>query len=196
MFLWSFPVVTAGLGIWQVYRYQWKLNLIKQAQDSLDKKPLKDPTNEPYRRIQLNGTLEDEKILVNGVENGVRGHYVIQPYIINNQRILIQRGFQKDGKTLTTTSDQGLVLQNEQQGYRPDNNNTVWYWKDINTISKLFHTDPILIGMIKNEQHKSGIEAKPGYHNNHMQYIITWFTLSVFTAAAITFKRKKTTFRI
>jgi surfeit locus 1 family protein len=37
--LWSFPLVTFGLGTWQVYRLQWKENLIKEIQEGM-KKPV------------------------------------------------------------------------------------------------------------------------------------------------------------
>ena len=165
------------------------MNLINDAEENLKKEPLKEPTNEPYRRIALNGKLEDRKVLVNGTQDGTRGHYIIQPYELNGRRFLIQRGFAKEGKLLNTTSDEGLIMKNEEQGYRPDNKDNLWLWKDVHAISKQFNTEPILIGMLKKGEHSGGIEAKPAYSNNHMQYILTWFSISLITAALIKFRK-------
>jgi surfeit locus 1 family protein len=42
--LWVFPGVTFGLGVWQLYRLDWKLKLIDQAERKMseDSIPLKD----------------------------------------------------------------------------------------------------------------------------------------------------------
>ncbi len=189
MILWSFPIATAGLGLWQVYRYQWKLNLIKEAKENLEKEPLQEPTTEKYRRIFLNGQFEDGKILVNGVEHGERGKYIIRPYLLNNKRYLVQQGFTTTD-SLASTSDLGLIMSPEKQGYRPNNTKETWFWKDISSLSKLFNTEPILIGMVESPTHPTGISTVPNFTNNHMNYIITWFSTSLLTAIMIKTRHK------
>eukprot|EP00835_Amoeboradix_gromovi_P002358 NODE_132_length_18298_cov_0.443101.p9 type:complete len:197 gc:universal NODE_132_length_18298_cov_0.443101:16956-17546(+) len=189
MILWAFPITTTGLGIWQVYRYRWKQALITEAENNLKKEPLKEPTNEPYRRIELKGELEDRQVKINGIENGKRGHYIIQPFVLSGTRILVQRGFVEEGKNINTNSEHGLIMKHEEQGYRPDNTGSEWFWKDVESLSKQFDTKPVIVAMLKEKGHKYGMEPKPSYRNNHMQYIVTWFSISIITALLIKYKR-------
>eukprot|EP00834_Sanchytrium_tribonematis_P001476 NODE_36_length_36011_cov_1.012920.p18 type:complete len:200 gc:universal NODE_36_length_36011_cov_1.012920:27721-28320(+) len=191
MLLWAFPVTTFGLGTWQVYRYYWKKNLIKKAEESLRKDPVDGLTTEEYRKMKLNGIMHEELIPVNGIEGGIRGNYIIQPFTLKDgTRILVQRGFIRDNGNLTTSSDEGIVLRNEKQGFRPDNTPKNWYWKDVDNIARLFQTQPVLVGMVKTPEHRAGIVPKPSYHNNHMQYIITWFSISAITSLMLWNRRK------
>ncbi|KAJ3030405.1 UNVERIFIED_CONTAM: Surfeit locus protein 1 [Siphonaria sp. JEL0065] len=68
-FLWLFPVVTFGLGVWQVQRLQWKLNLIEQVKEKLNAPavPFKDFLNGSMESIEgFDDDLQFRKIKVKG----------------------------------------------------------------------------------------------------------------------------------
>ncbi|KAI8928562.1 SURF1 family-domain-containing protein, partial [Entophlyctis helioformis] len=76
--LWAIPVVTFGLGVWQIQRLQWKNSLIQQAQDRIyphDNTPIPFltsaqvpsivPVDAQFTRMLATGTfLHDQEILV------------------------------------------------------------------------------------------------------------------------------------
>jgi hypothetical protein len=86
----SVPVVTFGLGTWQVYRLQWKQQLLRDVEDALRAPPqdyhtVADPAGAPepaaYRRVRLQGTYDHTRELFVGprVHNGALGVHVVTP---------------------------------------------------------------------------------------------------------------------
>jgi surfeit locus 1 family protein len=182
MLLWTFPATTFGLGVWQIYRYKQKLALIQEAWDNLRQEPLSHISSQPYRRLRLQGTLDEQHVKVNGVEHGIRGYYYIHPFILaSGETILVQTGFAPEQDTISTVSQEGIVLKPERHGYRPSNSEKEWFWKDAEALANKFNAQPVLVAMTKTDEHKHGIVPVPQYRNNHMQYIITWFGISTAT---------------
>ncbi|XP_014208220.1 surfeit locus protein 1 [Copidosoma floridanum] len=120
-FLLSIPVITFGLGTWQVGRRQWKLDLLKDLQDRLSKEPIEMPENLDdlkrleYSPIKVRGEfLYDKEFLVgprsliidgrgategkgNLISNSStsRGYNVITPFKLDDRDlvILVNRGW-------------------------------------------------------------------------------------------------------
>ncbi|KAJ3168009.1 surf-like protein [Geranomyces variabilis] len=76
--LWAVPITTFGLGCWQVYRLNWKLDLIEKAESRLHLEPVSLPPtqqllapssasshDEEYRRVRVSGEfLHDLEMLL------------------------------------------------------------------------------------------------------------------------------------
>ena len=93
-------LIFCSLGTWQIYRLQWKLNLINEIENGLKAEPVTySRTNiKNYQRIKVSGKLRIEKqiFLYSLNENGVPGFDIITPLNTRaNEIILINRGWIK-----------------------------------------------------------------------------------------------------
>ena len=85
-----------SLGSWQLYRLNWKLNLLSEIENYLKNNPVEfskvDKKN--YLRIKTSGIIDFNKqiYLYNLNESGKPGFEVINPIIINNENYLIKIG--------------------------------------------------------------------------------------------------------
>lgn len=117
----SFPIASAGLGVWQLKRLKWKKNLIKEVEARLSDEPIdlfsidsiEDLKNKEYHRIKVKGRFDRDpehqiimrpRLLVPNDESIARGlpktnpkvgAHVITPFQLadSNLRILINRGW-------------------------------------------------------------------------------------------------------
>ena len=85
-----------SLGSWQLYRLNWKLNLLSEIENSLKNDPVEfsEVDKKNYLRIKTSGIIDFNKqiYLYNLNESGKPGFEVINPIIINNENYLINRG--------------------------------------------------------------------------------------------------------
>ncbi|EGG19431.1 surf1 family protein [Cavenderia fasciculata] len=111
-----FPIISFGLGSWQVYRYQWKKEIIQKAKENVEMEPiemndslvdsllqsseLSDDSKKrlEFRRVEVNGTYtpnSKEIYLGPRTYEGQVGYYVIQPLQLqhSNKQVLINRGW-------------------------------------------------------------------------------------------------------
>lgn len=124
------PIVSFGLGTWQVKRLKWKLDLITRAEENL-RKPAdtlaadidaRDLDTQDYTRVKIRGHFDhaNEQLVGPRVFNGRRGFLVVTPLVRDTevldpskppQRVLVVRGWistdHKDQKTrpLSVTND-------------------------------------------------------------------------------------------
>ena len=86
-----------SLGSWQLYRLNWKLDLISEIENSLKINPveLSKSNNKNYLRIKTSGTVDfDKQIYLYNLNNsGKPGFEVINPILIGNENYLINRGW-------------------------------------------------------------------------------------------------------
>ena len=86
-----------SLGSWQLYRLNWKLDLISEIENSLKINPveLSKSNNKNYLRIKTSGTIDFDKqiYLYNLNDTGTPGFEVINPILIDNENYLINRGW-------------------------------------------------------------------------------------------------------
>ena len=71
----------------------------------------------------------------------------------------------------------------------PDNNpeKGEWYWADLSSLSQTLGTEPVLVEATASSTPPGGFptggQSQVVIRNEHMQYIITWFSLSAITLA-------------
>lgn len=100
------PIISFGLGTWQVKRLRWKTNLISQAESKLALPPLELPpvlnpeiassSEFDYRRVLVKGTFRHDKEMYIGprMRNGKEGYFLMTPLERKNgSTLLIKRGW-------------------------------------------------------------------------------------------------------
>ena len=137
-------LVLISLGSWQLYRLNWKLNLISEINNSLENDPveLSKSDKKNYLRIRTSGIIDFDKqiYLYNLNDSGKPGFEVINPILIGNENYLINRGwipFDKKDKAeinvLNTKSIIGtLKTQSKANSFKPDNDINENYWFTLN----------------------------------------------------------------
>ena len=97
VFVYFIILVLLSLGSLQLYRLSWKLDIIKQIEDSLKNEPveLANIEEKNFLRIKTSGRINFQKqiYLYNLNENGKPGFEVINPILTNDKNYLINRGW-------------------------------------------------------------------------------------------------------
>jgi surfeit locus 1 family protein len=199
--------VLLSLGSWQLYRLNWKLNLLSEIENSLKNNPVEfskvDKKN--YLRIKTSGIIDFNKqiYLYNLNESGKPGFEVINPIIINNENYLINRGwipFDKKDKPEVNLINEGnivgtLKLQHKASTFKPDNDINKNYWFTLNREDIFKYTGKKFSDYIiyLNGDYKL---PKPkvitaNISNNHKKYAITWFSMAISILLIYLYFRKK-----
>ena len=129
-----------SLGSWQLYRLNWKLDLISEIENSLKINPveLSKSNNKNYLRIKTSGTIDfDKQIYLYNLNNsGKPGFEVINPILIGNENYLLNRGwipFDKKDKAEINVLDKNTIIgtlktQSKANSFKPDNDINENYW--------------------------------------------------------------------
>lgn len=202
-----FPLFT-GLGVWQVERRAWKLDLIARVDARVAARPVPvppasawptiDPRAEEYRRVSATGTfLHDSETLVDALTERGAGAWVVTPLRTDRGTILVNRGFvppeRKDpatraaGQRPGTVTVTGLLRAPEPGGRvlrpnRPDENR--WFSRDVAGIATARGLGPVAPFFID-----ADAAPNPGgypvggltvvrFRNTHLIYALTWFGLA------------------
>ena len=194
------------LGTWQVYRLNWKTNLIKEFNDKFNDVPLtlneveKNYLNFKYRRIKVNGTFdhENEIHLIGKTYEGSAGFHIVTPLIMNNEKtVLINRGWvpkkylNKNSRKFTLLEGKvnliGIIKFPQEKGmFVPDNEPENGFWFTINpeeifTYIKIKGEKNFYIDLLRSDTKlilPIAIDGKIDLPNNHLQYAFTWFSLA------------------
>lgn len=118
----AMPVISFGLGCWQVKRLQWKVDLIKRSEHMLAAEPLDglpaviDPSvikDFEYRRFKVRGTFnyDQEMFLGPRLRHGELGYLVVTPFVRSDggKPILIERGWIKKDKVVPQSRSKGYL---------------------------------------------------------------------------------------
>ena len=162
VFAGSALIVLAGLGIWQLYRLQWKLDLIKTMTSSLAAKPVSLADVEAgiehgydvrWLRVRATGHFRhDLERYIYTLHKGKTGWRVYTPFIDPGKTVIfVDRGFVPDAKRRRTTRPEppsastpvtitGVIRTNPfpQTMFTPDNEPAAnrWYWVDLMAMFK------------------------------------------------------------
>ncbi|WP_294391681.1 SURF1 family protein [uncultured Sphingomonas sp.] len=202
-----------ALGIWQVERRAWKLDLIARVDARIkgQPEPLPPPASWPaigpddaYRRIRVRGTFHhDAETLVQAVTGRGPGYWVVTPLVTASGTVLVNRGFvppdrrapstraagaAKDPVTVTgllriTEPGGGFLRANDPGADR-------WYSRDVQAIARNRHFGPIAPFFIDADAtpNRSGYPVGGltvvAFPNSHLSYALTWFTLALLSGAA------------
>ncbi|KAI5803436.1 SURF1 family protein [Peziza echinospora] len=220
-FLILMPITAFALGSWQIYRLEWKTDLIARYEDRLVRPPLPLPPkidldaleDFDYRRVIAVGRYRHsgEMLLGPRIYEGENGFQVITPLDRPNgaSTILVNRGWiakdmmrQEDRSPEALPSGEvevhGLLRGHhvwKKNMFTPDNrpDKGEFYFPDIKEMAALVGAQPVWVEettvpdyVTAHTYMKKGIPigrpAVVDLRNNHLQYIVTWYALSVCTS--------------
>ena len=197
----------ASLGSWQLYRLNWKLDLISQIEDSLKNSPVKlsNIDRKNYLRIKTSGNIDFEKqiYLYNLNNSGKPGFEVINPILIGNENYLINRGWipfnKKDKAEINLINTNHIIgtlkKQSKANSFKPENDieKNYWFTLDRDDIfsytGKKFSKYIIYINGDYKTPEPKVITAN--ISNNHKKYAITWFSMAISILLIYLYFRKK-----
>ena len=207
VFVYFIILTLLSLGFWQIYRLNWKLELIEQIENSLKTNPVELSTVEKknYLRIKTSGDIDFDKqiYLYNLNDAGKPGFEVINPIKIGDENYLMNRGwipFEKKDLPEINLVDQNqivgtLMLQTKPSTFKPENDIEKNYWFTLNREDILKFTGRnfseyviYLNGDYKIPKPRV-ITAK--ISNNHKKYAITWFSMAISILLIYLYFRKK-----
>lgn len=134
---------------------------------------------------------------------GDPGAQIITPFVRadNGQRILVNRGWVPEEHRAVETRLEGQIdgtvevdaiifnpKPSKPNSFVPDNvpEKNLWFWVDLPAIAAALNAEPILVEVTDSSTPVSGFplggQTEISIRNEHMQYIVTWFTLSAVTA--------------
>ncbi|MDA9695319.1 SURF1 family protein [Candidatus Pelagibacter sp.] len=207
VFVYFIILTLLSLGFWQIYRLNWKLELIEQIENSLKNNPveLSNIEKKNYLRIKTRGEIDFDKqiYLYNLNDAGKPGFEVINPIKIGDENYLVNRGwipFEKKDLPEINLVDQNqivgtLMLQTKPSKFKPENDIEKNYWFTLNREDILKFTGRnfseyviYLNGDYKIPKPRV-ITAK--ISNNHKKYAITWFSMAISILLIYLYFRKK-----
>ena len=207
VFVYFIILTLLSLGFWQIYRLNWKLELIEQIENSLKNDPveLSNIEKKNYLRIKTSGDIDFDKqiYLYNLNDAGKPGFEVINPIKIGDENYLVNRGwipFEKKDLPEINLVDQNqivgtLMLQTRASTFKPENDIEKNYWFTLNRedISKSTGRNFSEYVIYLNGDYKIPkprvITAK--ISNNHKKYAITWFSMAISILLIYLYFRKK-----
>ena len=196
-----------SLGFWQLYRLNWKLNLINEIENSLKNDPveLSKTDKKNYLKIKTSGEIDfDRQIyLYNLNESGKPGFEVINPIVIDNQNYLINRGWikfdQKNKPQINTFNQENIIgtlkLQSKASSFKPENDLKKNYWFTLNREDIFSFTGKrfsnYIIYLNGDYESPKPKEITANISNNHKKYAITWFSMAISIFLIYLYFRKK-----
>tara|TARA_A100001011_G_scaffold127456_1_gene134440 strand:- start:2165 stop:2827 length:663 start_codon:yes stop_codon:yes gene_type:complete len=212
IFVIIFVIVFCALGTWQLYRLQWKLEIINEIKVGLNSNPLEYSKliKKNYQRVNTKGKFNfDEQIFLYSLnDSGKPGYDVITPFeTFKNENILVNRGW--ISKELKGNSQINFKKDSEQKivgflreiykpnMFKPANDiaNNIWFSINLEdlkeTTGKQF--DEFVI-YLEDSQVVAPLPKKISIDvpNNHLKYAITWYAISIsIVFYYLYFRRKK-----
>jgi len=194
-----------GLGVWQLQRLQWKLDLIERVDSRIHAAPtpVPSPTEWPnvtrardeYRHVLLQGRfLPGQDTHTQAVTALGSGFWVLSPFQLDDGSIvLVNRGFIPDGWRETiplpaTSELTGLLRISEPGGgflrqNKPGEER--WYSRDVAAIAaarNLKNIAPFFVDADampnSTDWPRAGLTVTR-FSNNHLGYALTWFALAL-----------------
>ena len=188
------------LGMWQVDRLYWKLDVLKKIDQKIAAAPVLLPA-EPsesvhkYLSVEISGQFLQESIRVLASKKRYgAGYRIIHVFRTNGRRLLVDLGFVglETDYDIDLSSDISLVgnlhWPDELDNFtpEPDLENNIWFARDVERVASALQTEPILIILKDSTLKDKNIKPMPidttHIPNDHLQYAITWFSLAIIWA--------------
>ncbi|XP_071628773.1 surfeit locus protein 1 isoform X3 [Temnothorax longispinosus] len=151
------------------------------------------------RSLILNGEAVSEKGGGIFSRKSGTGYYVITPFRLEDRdlTIMVNRGwiprhdrstFKMGNKITDTVEIIGIIRATEKRPqFMPDNAPAkgVWHYRDLDAMAKVAESEPIYIELLAEygtPQGPIGGQTKVTLRNEHLSYIITWYSLSACTS--------------
>ena len=207
IFVYSFILIFILLGIWQLYRLEWKLNLISEINNAISSEPVQFNSNniKNFQKVSFKGKIDNEKIiyLYNLNEEGEPGFDIINPINIENKNFLINRGWVKisdKNKPFITNNENfvGILREKSKSSYfKPDNDlpNNYWFKLEDVDLEKYtglaFSNYIIYLSDSNSKKIPKPKNISANLSNNHLKYALTWFSLAISIFLIYLYFRKK-----
>ncbi len=212
LFVVLFVTIFCALGTWQLYRLQWKLELISEITFGLDSIPIEysNSIKKNYQRVSAKGKFNfDKQISLYSLnDNGKPGYDVVTPFRTNkNENVLINRGWIKKELKNNPVINSDVETEQKIVGllrkiykpniFKPDNDlkNNIWFSINLNdlkeTSGEQFNEFVIFL---EDSRAKTPLPKKVSIDvpNNHLKYAITWYAISIsIIFYYLYFRRKK-----
>jgi surfeit locus 1 family protein len=212
LFVILFITIFCALGTWQLYRLQWKLDLISEITFGLQSKPIEysDSIKKNYQRVNVKGKFDfDKQIYLYSLnDSGKPGYDVVTPFRTNkNQNVLINRGWIKkefkDNPSINIEEGAereiiGLLREIYKPNiFKPDNDleNNIWFslnLEDLKVATGEQFSEFVIF--LEDNEAKIPLPKKISIDvpNNHLKYAITWYAISIsIIFYYLYFRRKK-----
>ncbi|MFD1789762.1 SURF1 family protein [Sphingomonas floccifaciens] len=206
-------LVTAGLialGVWQLERRAWKLDLIARVDARIHAAPAAfpwaggDPRELEYRRVRLTGSFEHAReTLVQALTARGAGFWVLTPLRTPEGTVLVNRGFVPEdrrdpntraaGQVAGPVAVTGLVRLTEPGGGFLRSNDPAagrWYSRDVAAIAAARglagRIAPLFVdadGTPNSGGYPVGGLTVVAFRNTHLVYALTWFALAALAGA-------------
>lgn len=200
-------VAFAALGVWQVERRAWKLDLMSRvnARIHAPTAPLPPASawgrvnarDDEYRRVRLSGRfLDDRSTLVQALTERGAGFWVLTPLATDQGLVLVNRGFVPDRRKVLAGAGNvtGLIRMSEPGGSFLRANDPAadrWYSRDVAAIARARQLGPVAPFFVD-----ADATPNPGgfpvggltvvrFRNAHAVYALTWFALSAMSAVGL-----------
>ncbi|WP_417673785.1 SURF1 family protein [Pseudodonghicola sp.] len=204
----------ARLGIWQVARLHWKVDLIERVDARIHADPVPAPgpeawpaitaTSDEYRRVTLSGRFRnDETVLIYTPSDFGPADWVLTPLERDDGTVvMINRGVVPEELALAGRFDAapegevmvtGLLRMSEDKGWlfsrRNDPANGKWYRRDIGSITRakgFERAAPYFVDAELGDPKAwpRGGQTVVSFRNAHLSYALTWFALAVVVFGA------------
>lgn len=189
-----------GLGIWQVERRAWKLDLIARVEAGIHAAPvpISEARGQEYRRVTLTGIfLNDRATWVQALTERGAGFWLLTPMRTKQGTVLVNRGFVPDraprpGPDHVVTITGLLRVSEPGGGFLRANDPATgrWYSRDVAVIARAQDLGPVAPVFVD-----ADATPNPGgyplggltvvrFNNNHLVYALTWFGLAGLSAFA------------
>lgn len=203
----------AGLGLWQIERRAWKLDLIARVEARLAAPPVAAPgpadwpgisAEDAYRRVTATGSfLHDSEVPVQAVTDLGPGFWILTPLRTPDFTLLVNRGFVPTDRRDPVTRPQGqiegpvtvtgLLRVTEPGGAflrRNDPGAGRWYSRDVAAIAEAEGVGPVAPYFLDADATPNPGGLPVGgltvihFRNSHLSYALTWFALAAGLAGA------------
>jgi surfeit locus 1 family protein len=210
-----------ALGVWQIERRAWKLDLIARVDARIHALAVPPPAradwarvnarDDAYRHVRATGSfLHDRETLVQAVTERGAGFWVLTPLSTDQGTVLVNRGFvpperrdpasRRAGQGPVTVT--GLLRMSEPGGAFLRSNDPAagrWYSRDVAAIARargLGEVAPFFIDADATSNpggYPVGGLTVVAFPNNHLVYALTWFGLAALSAwgAALILRKAK-----
>ena len=206
IFVYFFILIFLSLGVWQVIRLNWKLELISDIEKSIQSDPVifdgRDPSN--FKKIKFNPDVINSKLiyLYSLNETGEPGFDVINTIKIEDRNFLINRGWiprnlKGNNFKIQNKVYFGILKKKSNQTYfKPDNDLSENYWftlndEDLFKFSGLKFSNFIIYEIGNQSQFPRVKKIDANISNNHLKYSLTWFSLAISIFLIYLYFRKK-----
>ena len=208
IFVFLFITLFCTLGTWQLYRLQWKQDLISQISEGLKSNPIKysQNINKNYQKVILTGKydFENQIYLYSLNDKGQPGFDVVTPFeTISKENVLVNRGWiQQEFKNsidinISSKNITGMLRKaNRKNLFTPDNdiNENIWFSINLEDVQKTTGKKFNKFIVYLEDQNINIPKPKKitvDVPNNHLKYAITWYSISISILFYFLYFRKK-----